>query len=78
MSIYTCHQTLGSRLFITGGSVYLTGHKQTFYISHFKRRLQLSRVEIIVLDSIGGTVYFNILKPFDRMKSLELYVKRQG
>ena len=78
MSIYTCHQTLGSRLFITGSSIYLTGHKQAFYISHFKRRLQLSRVEIIVLDSIGGTINLNVLETLDRMKSLELYVKRQG
>ena len=38
----------------------------------------MRRVEIIILDSIGGTVNLNVLETLDRMKSLELYIERQG
>ena len=47
-------QTLGGRFLVSGRAIDLPGQEQTRHPFGFKRRLQLHRVHIIVLDGIGG------------------------
>lgn len=53
-SVKTGQQTLSRSFFITGGAVDLTGEEQTLNEFALERRLQIARVEEIVLNSVAG------------------------
>ena len=77
MSIDSSHQPLGSRLFISGGSIYLPGEIKILYRFKFKCRFKLDRIEIIIFDCIGRTVNPGVFKTFNSMKGIQLYIQRK-
>ena len=78
MGIHTCNQTLGCRLLISGRSVDLTCKIKVLDVLQFKRRLELSRIEIVIFDSICRTENLCIFKTLDIMQSFHLDVQWKG
>jgi len=74
--IDSCPQPLGSRFFISGSSIYLSGHKQVGKQLGLKRRLELNRIYIIIFNGISRPHNFSFLQPFHR--SHKFYLNLQG
>ena len=77
MGVDTSHQPLGSGLFVTRGSVHLTGEEEVLHYLRFERKLELGRVEIIVFHSVGRLEYLHMLKPFYRAHGIHLHIQRE-
>ena len=63
---------LGRRLFVTRGSVDLTGQEQPFNPLCFQSRFVLEGIDVIVFDGIGRTHDFGLFQPLNRPHHLHL------
>ncbi len=56
-------KTLGGGLFVSGGAVDLPGEEQPGQTFHVKRRRQLARIDVIVLDGVAGPLDQRLFQP---------------
>ena len=77
MSIDSSNYSLGSCLFITSGSINLTGKEKVFDRFQFKIWLKLSRIKIIIFYCVSRLIDLDIFQSLYCMKSIELYLKRK-
>ncbi len=76
--VQTGHQALGCRLFVTGSPVDLAGEEQVGDAFALHVRLEIPRIEEIVLDGIAGASDVGILEAPDRTDDLHLHVEWQA
>ena len=76
--VYSCHNALRRRFFVTACSVYLSCKKQALNVFCHKCCVKLRCVDAIVLYCVGVTHNFHIFQPFDAVVNLFLHPRRHG
>ncbi|MNN13198.1 hypothetical protein D3C81_1262220 [compost metagenome] len=64
--------------FVTGGAVDLSGEEQTTNDFGFQAVLEITRIEVVVLDGVTRAHDVRVFHAADRADDLQLYVERQG
>ena len=81
LDLLTCidsgHQALAGGLLIAAGSVGLAGNEEILHYLGFQRALELDRIQIGILDGIGGSHDDCILKTFDGVDEILLHILRK-
>ena len=77
MSIHTGNQTLRSSLFISGGTIDLSGKIKIPDSLQLKSRLKLGRVKVVIFHCIGRSVDLGIFKTLDSMQCIHLNIERK-
>ena len=70
-------QTLSGSLLVAGRAIDLAGKVKSANRLRLERGLQISRVEVVVLDRVAGSQDVRLFESLDRMDQVELNVERQ-
>ena len=76
-SVHARDKTLARCLFIPGRAVDLPSQEQPRKPLHFQRRVQLPRIDVVILDRIAGPDHGSVLQAWDRLQKGALNVFRQ-
>ena len=73
-----CHQSLGSRLFVSRASIKLPSGKQTFDLLKFQGRVKLVRINAVILYGVGVSHDPGVFQSGHRPVHFVLDIFRQG
>ena len=71
-------QALRTGFFVAGRAIDLPGEIEPGHMPGFKRRLQVTRVEIVILDRIAWLCDFCVFEAFNRAHETNLCFQRQA
>ena len=75
--IYPGHESLGSSFFVAGTAVELSGTEQIYYMAVLEVRLQIQRIDAVILDGIRRSDDLKIFQPCYGFVKLLLHILRK-